>query len=152
MTDEAPRTDELDSAVRGVEEGLSAIFGQFRRLLRENAERFQPGMLPTTYKMYTAIVRRSPVTARQLAEWLDMDKGHVSRAVRELEELDLLVRTPDPDDGRVFLIEPTPDGVKRLEEARLPYESFLHDRLATWPVADIARLADLLHELTTPGA
>ncbi|HYT38444.1 MAG TPA: MarR family transcriptional regulator, partial [Acidimicrobiia bacterium] len=39
----------------------------------------------------------------------------VSRQVRQLEELGLVVRTPDPVDGRAILLQVTPAGLDALQ-------------------------------------
>ena len=54
---------------------------------------------------------------------------HQSRTVRELEDLGLITRTPDPEDGRSSLLSPTPEGLERLAAARAPQESLLLDTL-----------------------
>ena len=56
------------------------------------------------YKVFTTIVRRESITASALTEHLLMDKGQLSRTVRELEQLGLIERRPDPDDGRSSLL------------------------------------------------
>ena len=80
-------------------------------------------MLPGAYKVFTTIVRRESVTLSALAEALMADKGQISRTVRELEELGLISRTPDPADGRSSLLSPTPEGLERLAAARAPQET-----------------------------
>ena len=106
-------------------------------------------MLPGAYKVFTTIVRRESVTISALAETLMADKGQISRTVRELENLGLVVRTPDPTDGRSSLLSPTAEGLERLAAARHPRDSALADSLENWDVADIERLAHLLHALTS---
>jgi DNA-binding MarR family transcriptional regulator len=138
------RTD----AVRALEAEFGELINRIRRLLADNAERVNPGMLPGAYKVFTTIVRRESVTLSALAESLMADKGQISRTVRELEELGLIARTPDPEDGRSSLLSPTAEGLTRLEAARAPQESTLINTLADWPISDINNLAHLLHALT----
>ncbi|MFB9646938.1 MarR family winged helix-turn-helix transcriptional regulator [Microbacterium terregens] len=136
-------------AVRALEAEFGELLTRIRRLIAENAERVSPGMLPGAYKVFTTIVRRESITLSCLAESLTADKGQVSRTVRELEELGLITRTPDPDDGRSSLLSPTPDGIRRLAVAREPHDNALLDTLQEWSVQDIRTLARLLHSLTT---
>lgn len=114
-----------------------------------NAERLSPGLLLGAYKTFTTIVRYESITASALADLLNMDKGQLSRTVRELEDLGLIRRTPDPADRRSTLISPTEEGLVRLTAARRPQEGAMLRALDAWPVEDIASLADLLHRLTT---
>ncbi|MFH8249142.1 MarR family winged helix-turn-helix transcriptional regulator [Microbacterium sp. B2969] len=135
-------------AVRALEAEFGELITQFRRVITENAHRVNPGMLPGAYKVFTTIVRRESITISALAEQLLMDKGQISRTVRELEQLGLVARTPDPTDGRSSLLSPTPEGLERLDAARHPRESGLADALDGWNVEDIERLTQLLHALT----
>ncbi|WP_336631459.1 MULTISPECIES: MarR family winged helix-turn-helix transcriptional regulator [unclassified Microbacterium] len=143
--------DELQArteAVRALEAELGELVNQMRRVLAENAERVAPGMLPGAYKVFTTIVRRGRISQSALAEALMVDKGQLSRAVRELEQRGFIRRDPDPDDGRASILSPTPLGVERLAAARAPQESTLVAALAAWPVDDIGHLTRLLHALT----
>jgi DNA-binding MarR family transcriptional regulator len=135
------------AAVRALEGEFSDLIGLFRRRLAENAEKVSPGLLPGAYKVFTTIVRHEPVTQSALAETLVVDKGQLSRTVRELSDLGLIARTPDPNDGRSSLLTATDHGRQRLAAARLPQEGALLDALADWPVTDIENLARLLHAL-----
>lgn len=135
-------------AVRALEAEFGELINRFRRIIADNAQRVSPGMLPGAYKVFTTIVRRESVTLSALAEALMADKGQISRTVRELEQLGLIERTPDPDDGRSSLLSPTPEGLERLAQARAPQESTLLHALADWPIDDIRNLSHLLHALT----
>jgi DNA-binding MarR family transcriptional regulator len=140
-------------AVQALEGEFGELINQFRLILAANAERLSPGLLPGAYKVFTTIVRRESVTISALAESMMMDKGQLSRTVRELEHLGLVHRTPDPEDGRSSLLSATSQGLERLAEARRPYEKSLVTTLADWPVEEIETLARLLRALssgTTP--
>lgn len=135
-------------AVRALEAEFGELINRFRRVISENANRVSPGMLPGAYKVFTTIVRRESITLSALAESLMADKGQISRAVRELEQLGLIERTPDPDDGRSSMLSATPAGLERLAQARAPQERTLVDALEDWPIDDIRNLSRLLHALT----
>lgn len=143
-TDEA-RAD----AVRALESEFSELITRVRRVIAENAHRVSPGMLPGAYKVFTTIVRRESVTLSALADSLMADKGQISRTVRELEDLGLVSRTPDPSDGRSSLLSPTSLGLERLALARAPQEGILMESLESWPVEQIRDLTRLLHALTS---
>lgn len=135
-------------AVRALEAEFGELINRFRRVISENAERLSPGMLPAAYKVFTTIVRRESVTQAALAEQLMLDKGQLSRTVRELEQRGLVQRAPDPADGRSSLLSPTPEGLRRLHAARAPREDLLLNALADWPLEDIHELTRLLHALS----
>ncbi|MEV8267120.1 MarR family transcriptional regulator [Microbacterium sp. NPDC076911] len=136
------------AAVRALETEFSELISGFRRVLSENANRVSPGMLPGAYKVLTTIARKEQVTLSALADCLMADKGQISRAVRELESLQLVTRTPDPDDGRSSLISATEFGVERLAFARAPQEDMLLRALEAWSLADIQNLSRMLHALS----
>lgn len=139
------RTD----AVRALEAQFGELINRFRRILTDNANKVSPGMLPGAYKVFTTIVRRESVTQSALAEHLLVDKGQLSRTVRELEELGLIERVADPHDRRASLLSPTALGLERLSAAREPQEDLLLRTLDDWAIADIENLTRLLHALTT---
>src|SRR6185437_10661366 len=105
-------------AVQALESEFGELIARFRRIITEAAHRVSPGMLPGAYKVFTTIVRREHTTMSALAEMLMMDKGQLSRTVRELEQLGLVTRVPDPKDGRSSILSPTAEGLARLEAAR----------------------------------
>lgn len=151
MTNAESRDDRLD-AIRSVEGEFVNMVGRFRRLIVRRADRLSPGLLPGTYKVFITITQSGPITATEVAEQMVLDKGHLSRAVATLEGLGLVVRTPDPADRRAQLLEATPEGRARFDEIRDdPTERSMRDKLASWDLSDIERLAALLHALNDEG-
>lgn len=142
---------ERERAVRVLEAEFGVLTAQFRRYMRANAEHVSPGLQPGAYTVFTEVVRRGPITLSALAEHLILDKAVVSRAVRELEELELVQRERAPGDGRSSLLTATESGVERLRAARGPAGHGLTRGLADWRLADIQRLAVLLHALGRRG-
>ncbi len=145
--DAAPDAERL-AAVQAVEDEFSSLIGSFRRVMAEHAERVSPGMLPGVYKVFTTIARQEGVTLSALAEALMADKGQMSRAVRELEGLGLVERTPDPADRRSSLLSVTAEGRERLAAARAPRERALVRALEDWELDDVRSLARLLGALS----
>jgi len=146
-SERASAGDEHALAVQALEAEFGELIARFRRLITEAAHRVSPGMLPGAYKVFTTIVRREHTTMSALADVLMMDKGQLSRTVRELEQLGLVTRVPDPKDGRSSILSPTPEGLARLEAARVPQEDGLGHALAEWHVDDIRELTRLMHAL-----
>ena len=68
----------------------------------------------------------------------------VSRQVRQLEELGLVVRTQDPIDGRAILLEVTDAGVDALQRMRSEWHKTVADILEPWPKKDREILGELL--------
>lgn len=143
----ASEADARRDAARGLEGALGELMGEFRRLYAQAAETVSPGMLPGTFKILSMIQRAGSVTVSGIAERMTADKGQVSRAVSELEDLGLVERTADPADGRIKLITVTEEAQRRIEKARQPYEGRLTTVLADWPLESIELLTGLLHAL-----
>lgn len=80
----------------------------------------------------------------------------VSRQVRQLEELGLVARTPDPIDGRAVLLQVTEAGVEALQRMRAEWRKTVAEILEPWPEKDRELLGELLerfaHELLALGA
>jgi DNA-binding MarR family transcriptional regulator len=68
----------------------------------------------------------------------------VSRQVRQLEDLGLVVRTKDPIDGRAILLEVTEAGVDALQRMRVEWRRTVAEILESWPEKDRELLGELL--------
>lgn len=135
------------AAVGELEAEFAELLTHFRRMLARNANLVSPGLLPATYKALTTISRCGEATITGLAERMVIDKGQLSRSIRELEALGLVRRTPDPNDGRVWKVSLTEHGAERLKAARLPQESMLKRSVSNWSDEDLRNLTRLLSEL-----
>ena len=135
------------AAVHAIEAEFGELANRFRIFIRKAADTVSPGLAAGTYKVLSTIGRLGPVTLSGLAEHIVADKASMSRAVRELELLGMVTRTPDPNDGRSQLLHVTELGAERLLAARLPEENRLVGALSDWSIDDIERLGVLLHAL-----
>lgn len=147
--DSAGTFEERAEAVRSLEAEFGELITRARRVMMENANRVSPGLLPGAYKVLSTIERCGQVTSSALAERMLIDKSQVSRTVRELEDLALIERSPDPHDGRSSLLRLTPLAEERLAAAREPQEGMLLRTLEGWSIDDIGSLTRLLHALTS---
>ncbi len=136
-------------ALRVLEIEMSGLVSRFRLAMRSAADRLSPGLHPGAYKTFTMIAQRGPVTPSALAELLFVDKGLLSRTIRTLEELGLIERTPDPDDGRSSLLSASESGRERLKEVHSEHHSPLLEGLSSWTVEELEQFAVLLHALGT---
>ncbi|MFP5311074.1 MAG: MarR family winged helix-turn-helix transcriptional regulator, partial [Actinomycetes bacterium] len=73
----------------------------------------------------------------------------LSRHVAELAEAGLVVRTPDPDDGRAQLLALSPRGKDKLAELVQHRAETLQAYLTDWNEDDAAATAAMLSKLTT---
>ncbi|QTX03729.1 MarR family winged helix-turn-helix transcriptional regulator [Agromyces archimandritae] len=139
--------DDLETAVRRVEQELGALFARIRSGWREASSTVHPELQPFGYQVLTSIESGRATTAGAIMERLQTDKSTVSRQVRRLEELGLVESVPDPADRRARILAATPLARERITRARAKYQSNMGDRLRDWSEEDLARFSELLGRL-----
>ncbi|MET4095006.1 MarR family transcriptional regulator [Arthrobacter sp. UYCu712] len=85
--------------------------------------------------------------ATHLAERLGVSAPVLSRHIAELEELGLVVRRPDPEDGRAQLIALSASGVEKLRSIEDQRTSALQGLLQDWTESDAEETARTLKKL-----
>ncbi|TCO48315.1 DNA-binding MarR family transcriptional regulator [Kribbella antiqua] len=92
-----------------------------------------------------------------LAGRMELDASTASRHVRSLEQLGLVRRSPDPDDGRAFRVELTEQGIEEWESSARRRMELLSAAMDGWSEDDIhtferlmSRFADGVATLTDP--
>ncbi|MCW2960033.1 MAG: transcriptional regulator MarR family [Thermoleophilia bacterium] len=80
----------------------------------------------------------------ELAPLLWLDLSVVSRKVRQLEEMGLVMRTPDPADARASQLKATPSGAATVARMMSHRRDMLEATVGTWTEADREQLAELL--------
>jgi DNA-binding MarR family transcriptional regulator len=93
------------------------------------------------------LLREGQMAIAALAASTPMEIAAVSRQVRILEDAGAIQRTRSPDDGRVALLELTPEGREIAERIRAVGVHHLQEALAGWSKTDEGTLARLLHRL-----
>ncbi len=68
------------------------------------------GISVPEWRVISVIGSRDQVSFNTLAQTLDVDKGWISRTLMQLESSGLVLRTPDPRDGRQFRLSLTKAG------------------------------------------
>ncbi len=71
----------------------------------------------------------------------------ITRVIAELESRGLIVRSPDPDDGRAFRLQVTPAGTDAILSARAARTRALQDLLRVLEPEDIAAVKAALPAL-----
>jgi len=83
----------------------------------------------------------------QVAEVLCVDRSVISRQLATLDELGLIERAADPEDGRAELVSLTAAGLERLAAARDAMCGLLGERLDPWDAPEIDRVVHTLDDL-----
>lgn len=143
----AGRDPERERAVNALQGEMTTLFTQMQRMYADIASRFSPGMLPGTFKVFSIIAHHGPLTASAVSERMILDKSQVSRVVRELADLGLVERAPDPADGRSTLLSASAEGARRLGEVRGPDNLGLVQILEEWSVDEVDSLARLIRAI-----
>lgn len=146
-----PAPTEPTDVIAALEQQLGAMFATVRTLVKDRAAQVHPDLAAAGYTVLATLVRSGPRHAVSLAESLYLDKSAISRIVKQLTDLGLVERRPDPDDGRAFFLAATPDAVRRVGEVQVEHRRRLYEFLGTWPEGDIRQLTALLKRLNGGG-
>jgi DNA-binding MarR family transcriptional regulator len=131
-------------SLRHLEREVGVLIRRVRRVIGERARAVHEELQPASYLMLSWLADEGPVRASLMVETFGIDKGAISRQLQHLVDLGLVVRTPDPDDGRATLVAASEDAVRRLADVAEHRRKWLDERLGDWDAEDLANLADLL--------
>jgi DNA-binding MarR family transcriptional regulator len=128
-----------------------AVVRTARRLRQEAAAAEGDGVLSPTLTAALATVEvHGPLTPSELAQRERVRRPTATRIVARLEELGLITRTPDPEDGRACLVAATAEGralLKRLRGRKNAYLAKRMKNLDADEVDTLERAADILERL-----
>jgi DNA-binding MarR family transcriptional regulator len=144
VTDDGAARSSSDT-LRAVEDELSLLLRRARSVSWDIAREVHPNLEASAYGLLLWLRRSGPTRLTDLASLLGIGKGTLSRQLRALESLGLVQRESDPADRRASLLELTPDGQRRFDEARTARVGPLRRTLEGWPPTDLAEFARLLH-------
>jgi DNA-binding MarR family transcriptional regulator len=137
--------------VAAIEQELSALFRRSRSASLRLARRVHPDMDAAGYALISQIElgggAGAGVRASDVAQVLGLDKSTVSRGITQLENLGLIERVGDPDDGRARLLRLTTTGAERYEAMRTQRQTEFRAILDRWNPTDLADLGRLLSRL-----
>jgi DNA-binding MarR family transcriptional regulator len=100
------------------------------------------------YVILRCLQDEGPQNVSAIADRLNLDGSTVTRQVTALQQDALIERRPDPRDGRGTVIEPTPLGLKQVDEVRAARRELYDKVLADWSDTDRDQLAIHLARLT----
>ena len=125
-----------------------AIEGLIARLARGRLGEIEPSGFTTTQLLALAtVVDEGPVRLRVLAERIGTTKATASRSTDVLEAAGLVVRLPDPADGRSILIRATPAGRRSRQEVLQRLTEMVERLLGTLESDDRVRFVELIEGL-----
>jgi DNA-binding MarR family transcriptional regulator len=145
--------DEVDprEAFVRLEREIALLLRRSRAISARLAGELHPDLDGAAYGLLALLEDAGPLRASDLVARLGLDKSTVSRQVASLVDLGLVVRAPDPDDGRAQVLSPSAEGSARLARIRAARRARWEADLADWPPDDVATLGELLARLNRIG-
>lgn len=134
--------------VRDLEHEMGVLIRRIRRVMLVRAQMVHPDLNAVSYSVLTNL-EDGPKRATEIAEIFAIDKGAVSRQVRQLVDLDLVERSRDPRDGRASILALTTHGRSRLNEVSANRRKVLDERLADWSAQDLGAFVAALGRYNT---
>jgi len=92
---------------------LAVVVGRINRSIRARERGMSLGLLSAL----TSVVRTGPVRPSDLARTEGVAAPTLTRLIAELERRGFVTRTPDPADGRSWLVESTEAGAEAVLQA-----------------------------------
>lgn len=114
------------------------------RLARRLRQESTTGHTPSQLSALAVIVTHGPLTLGALADHERVAPPSITKVVTKLEAEGLVLRRPDPTDGRVTHVAATKAGHALVAETRRRKTTWLAARLKQLPAEEQARLADAL--------
>lgn len=96
-------------------------------------------------------LRAGPSTVVELARWLHVDAGSMTRLLDRLERKNLCKRVRSTTDRRVVQVELTPAGEAAIAEVPAVLAAVMNAHLAGFTQAEWATLRDLLQRMVATG-
>lgn len=128
-----------------LERELAVFLRRARAQSGEMAREVHPELEPAAYGLFVRLDDAGPQRATELSAYFGVGKATMSRQLRALEQLGLVVRDPDPADGRASLVRLTDEGRARFRHVRDARRERYVRKLAGWDRAEVAELARLLN-------
>lgn len=135
MTTKADISSLTDSAAK-----LRMAIVRTGRRLRQEAATETGGLTPTSTAALATIERHGPLTPSELAAIERVKRPTVTRTLACLEREGLIVRTPDPADGRSSLVALNAAGRERLRRLRGRKNAYLARRMRKLSAAEVETL------------
>ncbi|MEO3769510.1 MarR family transcriptional regulator [Micromonospora sp. B9E7] len=141
-------SDDHDESTLGRIETEVALLMRFGEATRRATGTAEHRVLDrAAYVILRHLDNAGPQNVSALAAQLNLDGSTVTRQVSALQRDGLIVRAPDPTDGRGTVISPTAAGLQRMAAVQTARTRLYGDMLADWSDEDRATLATLLGRL-----
>jgi len=140
--------DDMIDTETGID-NISVVEHEVSLLLRlaESARKTAETLDRSAYLLLGELETRGPLGIAVLAQSFQVDLSTASRQTAALEAKGLVERLPDPDDGRISLLQITPCGRAQFQATRAARHALFDDILDGWPEEERRRLGASLARL-----
>jgi DNA-binding MarR family transcriptional regulator len=77
------------------------------------------GLLPTEYRVLSALLRKGPLTMLDLAQWTAYERTRLTHILHGMEKNEWVLRSTALSDRRTVLVQITPAGEALFKKAKL---------------------------------
>jgi len=137
LRDEGEAQQGTDERIADAASRLRLVIARTARRMRQEAGTF---LSPTLTAALATVERLGPITPSELAEAERVKRPTATRIVAALERDGLILRAPDPDDGRACLLTISPTGRKLIRRMRGRKNAYLSRNLRGLERADLEAL------------
>ncbi len=144
MNANSPSGDRRDRAVSDVEQEVVAFVTRIRAGAPAAARDLHQQLTVSAYRILVRINEDTGSRITDLAAHFEVGKPTMSRQVAALEQIGLVIRRPDPADGRGALVSLTDDGRSAFARARTRRHHWISGLLEDFTDAEIETFSTLL--------
>ena len=129
-------------------ENMLASLDRVMRLLRRGHSNNSHGGR-SVYRMLAIIQRHEGISTRELAERLDMRPSSLNEKLVDLEQDELIRRTRNEQDQRIFMIQLQAKGIEQLEaikQERVAFNTKVAGILSETEAMELSKLATKLSD------
>lgn len=127
---------------------LAVSIGRINRRIRPAGD----GLSHALLSALSSVVRKGPLRPGDLSRMEVVAAPTMTRVIADLERRGLIVRLPDPDDGRSFFVRSTPAGEDAVLRARSERAERVKELLEVCSDEDVEKLASALDALDALAA
>jgi len=97
-----------------IQVSLFELVNQFKHAMREGFRQFELPINPMHFRVLQLLAQNQTLTPLQIAEYLQRDKGQITRLLKELVAMELLIKRDNPEDKRSQLLALSSQAIELL--------------------------------------
>lgn len=137
-----------DDTVHATFVSLMTVFGTTLQRLKDRVRiEHVDGLGPLHLRLLCLCVEQTGCTQQQLANLTGRDKGQVAHLIHALEARGLMVRAPDPQDGRLLRTSVTAAGANEVQRFVALETDLAHQLFSELTVGEVEQFQALAEKL-----